>query len=312
MRRSLLTAFVLLGAAAFGAGQTTGPTPDPQATRLKIEAQLATQNYLDLIQSWANQLGVDPNLVIAVIKVESDGDPNCQSSAGAMGLMQLMPETCQDLGVSNPFDPNENVKAGTTLLAVHLARYSNDLKKTLAAYNAGPGRVGNGAWLNIPETRHYVEKVLAYYNALRGDTTPTETVPLPATPATPIPAAPAGPVVNSMDLMFEIVQASIIDSEPLGVAEDGTLDNVASKLLDACLSPHAKLDKIAAKGSRLVAQSSFKASEAHAYCFTTPNMAGFASAWVKSTPVLGRFVGLAHSTTADGEVWVVVMASKPG
>jgi soluble lytic murein transglycosylase-like protein len=111
-----------------------------------------------LIQNASRQHGVDPNLVRAVVTAESDFNPNCVSNAGAMGLMQLMPETAQDLGVSNPFDPAQNINGGTRYLAQMLERFDGDLAKALAAYNWGPSNVERGGRLPT-ETRNYLSKV---------------------------------------------------------------------------------------------------------------------------------------------------------
>ena|GEM_PF-954638 len=300
---------LLLGGCVMGLAQTQSPDSDAHATQLKVQALAAVQKYLPMIQGWSTQTGVDQALLIAVITVESDGDPNCVSSAGAMGLMQLMPETCTDLGVSNPFDPDQNVRAGAILLAVHLARYGGDLKKTLVAYNAGPGRVPNDAWMGIPETRRYVAKVLDYYNALGGSAL-AAAPPSSTDTTTPQPPAYTGPIVNSMDVMFEAVQSAYLGTQPDPMAEDGMLDDVAGKLLDRCEAPLANLDKVAAKAAALTARTHFNASDVHAFCFSTPDRKGFLAGWGKTPPVVGRYVGLAHASMPSGEIWVIVIANK--
>ncbi|MGD8562573.1 MAG: lytic transglycosylase domain-containing protein [Desulfarculaceae bacterium] len=137
------------------------PAPKEPAPSAPSNAKLTPQDRQEfdtLIQKASRQHGVDPNLVRAVVTAESDFNPNCVSNAGAMGLMQLMPETAQDLGVSNPFDPSQNINGGTRYLAQMLERFDGDLSKALAAYNWGPSNVERGGRLPT-ETRNYLSKV---------------------------------------------------------------------------------------------------------------------------------------------------------
>jgi soluble lytic murein transglycosylase-like protein len=108
--------------------------------------------------------GLDYNFVKAVIRTESAFDPGAVSPKGAMGLMQLMPGTSRDLGVINPFDPNENIDAGVRYLRFLLDRFYNNIVLALAAYNAGPEAVEkHGGVPPYEETRNYVERVLDIY-----------------------------------------------------------------------------------------------------------------------------------------------------
>jgi len=110
---------------------------------------------------------VDPFLVSAIMAVESDYDPNAVSNKGAMGLMQLMPGTADELGVKNPFDINQNIEGGTKYIKMMLERFSGDIKLALAAYNAGPGAVDrSGGIPDNGETKNYVVKVLESYEKL--------------------------------------------------------------------------------------------------------------------------------------------------
>lgn len=107
---------------------------------------------------------IDPNLVKAVIKAESDFDPTAISPAGAAGLMQLMPKTAEQLNVFDPFDPEENIEGGVRYLSYLLSSFNGDLNMSLAAYNAGEDLVRKHKSIPpIEETRHYVKKVLRYY-----------------------------------------------------------------------------------------------------------------------------------------------------
>ncbi len=107
---------------------------------------------------------IDPALIKAVIRVESNFDSNAVSSAGAEGLMQLMPETAASLEVSYSFDPEENIEGGTRYLRYLLDRFDQDLQLSLAAYNAGPERVIKyGGVPPFPETKRYISKVMHFY-----------------------------------------------------------------------------------------------------------------------------------------------------
>ncbi len=132
---------------------------DPDAPRPISRDRLET-----LIQTIADRHHVDPALVRAVMQVESGGNPTAVSRKGAMGLMQLMPDTALQMGVTKVFDPQENLEAGVRTLRALLVRYNGDLDKALAAYNAGTGAVDRAG--GVPrnrETRDYVRKVTNNY-----------------------------------------------------------------------------------------------------------------------------------------------------
>lgn len=115
-----------------------------------------------LVRTASSANAVDPKLVFSVIDAESHGDPSAVSRVGAQGLMQLMPGTAAMYRVMNPFDPSQNVDAGTRYLHDLLHRYKGNVRLAVAAYNAGPGAVD--AAHGIPpfaETRAYVDRVLA-------------------------------------------------------------------------------------------------------------------------------------------------------
>lgn len=132
---------------------------------------LQAQPYMGLIQSASEKYGLPANLIMGVIKAESDFNPSSVSYAGAMGLMQLMPANCVEDGVTDPFDPAQNINAGSKEIAEFLVKYDGDLKLALAAYNTGPGNVAkrgvtssqSEAYLTIPQSvRDYVDRVIKY------------------------------------------------------------------------------------------------------------------------------------------------------
>jgi soluble lytic murein transglycosylase-like protein len=121
------------------------------------------------IEQAAARHNVDPNLVRAVVKVESNFNPNAVSRKGAMGLMQLMPSTARQLKVKNPFDPEQNVDAGVRHLKQLLESYGGDVRLTLAAYNAGAGAVARSSGVpHFAETQNYVRRITNLYNAGSG------------------------------------------------------------------------------------------------------------------------------------------------
>jgi soluble lytic murein transglycosylase-like protein len=156
------------GAAYFtniqGEGRTrvTLPVKKPISKPLFIPSQ--GEAYEPMIVTASQRYSVDPNLVRAVIKVESNFNHRAVSPKGALGLMQLMPETAQKMTVTNPFNPEENIHGGVRYLSELLHLFNWNLPLALAAYNAGPERVTERNEIPpIEETRNYVKRVRMYY-----------------------------------------------------------------------------------------------------------------------------------------------------
>lgn len=147
-------------------------------TRSSLGRSASAVSYNQSIRRASRRHNVDPYLIMAVIKTESDFDQFALSKTGAQGLMQLMPETARELNVLNPFNPHENIDGGTRYLRRMLDLFDGNLRLSLAAYNAGPTLVGRLQKVpRIPETIRYVKKVLAHYKKYRGSV-PQSTVRL--------------------------------------------------------------------------------------------------------------------------------------
>ena len=130
----------------------------------KQNAASYIKDYGYIINQAAGRFRVDPSLVKAVIKAESAFDHQAVSSKGAQGLMQLMPQTVNDMEVNDPFNPEENIFGGTRYLSLLLEKFNNNKELALAAYNAGPEKVIE--YDGIPpftETKNFIEKVLQFY-----------------------------------------------------------------------------------------------------------------------------------------------------
>lgn len=127
--------------------------------------------YSGIINKASEKFNVPENIIKAVITAESAGRPDAVSRAGAKGLMQLMDGTASDLGVSNPFDPNQNIAGGTQYLSKMLSNYDGNLELALAAYNAGPGNVQK--YKGVPpfsETKAYINRVKRFAGEFQNGT----------------------------------------------------------------------------------------------------------------------------------------------
>lgn len=145
---------------------------DNNSNNSKIYSSENTSSNMDeiynTVDKYANKYGVDKNLILAIIKQESNFNPNAVSSAGAKGLMQLMDFNSEAYGVKNPFDIDENINAGVKHIKSYLDKYNGNVEMALMAYNAGPGTVArrgvNSAsdLYKMPEeTQNYVPKIMS-------------------------------------------------------------------------------------------------------------------------------------------------------
>jgi len=160
--------------------KTRPAMPAPQSRRNAARGV----DYSAYVHNAASKYEIAPELIHAVIKTESNGNQMAVSRKGAMGLMQLMPSTANDMNVVNPFDPEENIEGGTRYLRALLEKFNGDLTLALAAYNAGPGTVEKyGCVPPIAETKEYVKRVYSLYKGGKsvGALSNKESLPNPVT-----------------------------------------------------------------------------------------------------------------------------------
>lgn len=157
---------------ASGLSQLTNPlnignTNVSAAGAMKYTGALAGANkYAGIIKKAADKYGLPEKLIASIMKQESNFNPNDVSYAGAQGLMQLMPGTARYVGVTNPFDIEQNIMGATKYISEMFRKHNNDPRIALAAYNAGPGNVQKyGGIPPFKETQDYVKKVLNYYQS---------------------------------------------------------------------------------------------------------------------------------------------------
>ena len=157
----------------FGVNKNTGQSDFQEVLEQKVDNNTSIDNntseeskkitYNDIIKAASDRYEIPEELIKAVIKQESNFKEDAVSNKGAVGMMQLMPQTSDILGVEDPFNAEQNIFGGTQYLRQLIDLYGGNLNKALAAYNAGPNRVDNEI-PNIPETLGFIESVLDNYN----------------------------------------------------------------------------------------------------------------------------------------------------
>jgi soluble lytic murein transglycosylase len=144
-------------------------SPDVPFSKTRPLSQSERNRFFRLIDAAAQEHRIDPALIRAVVKAESDYNPTAISSAGALGLMQLMPGTARDLDVKNPFDPEENIRGGVQYLRYLLDRFEGSVPLAVAAYHAGEQNVDrHGGIPPIPATKDYVKRVMMLHKRYLG------------------------------------------------------------------------------------------------------------------------------------------------
>lgn len=150
--------------------QTTSAAAASESTQTNSSSDAAALSCSSELDAYfteaAEAYGVDVNLLKAIAKAESNFNPDATSSAGAMGIMQLMPSTAESLGITDAYNAYDNIMGGAKIISQNLEKYDGDLSLALAAYNAGSGNVDKyGGIPPFTETQNYVKKVMAYYEA---------------------------------------------------------------------------------------------------------------------------------------------------
>ncbi|MCM1244867.1 MAG: lytic transglycosylase domain-containing protein [Roseburia sp.] len=163
------------GAVSTGS-QTAGNVAATNGTTGTVNANGSLATTLDdIFRRASEKYGVSYDFLVAVAKAESDFNPNCVSSAGAKGIMQIMPEEAKELGISDVFDAEQNIMGAAKLLAAHLEKFDGDTTLAAAAYNAGSGRVKQyGGVPPFKETQNYVKKIASYLE--KGVSVPEKTL----------------------------------------------------------------------------------------------------------------------------------------
>jgi soluble lytic murein transglycosylase-like protein len=170
-----------------------GAQAKPQTASLGFEST-GNPKYDELIKQSAARNGIDPNLIVAVMRQESGYNVRARSYKGAMGLMQLMPATARRFGVTNFYDPAQNIEGGARYLRFLMDTFNGDTRLVLAGYNAGENAVINYGYQVPPyrETKHYVQAITARYNKKKLPSIPVQAVAANEVPVAPAPTTFAG------------------------------------------------------------------------------------------------------------------------
>lgn len=160
----------VLNATANLKANTTNSTNEVSNLSSNTTGNKSMDSIYDAVNKCSTKYGVDSKLILSIIRAESDFDANSTSGVGAAGLMQIMPSNFSSLGITDPYDINQNIEGGTKLFKQYLNMYNGDTQMALAAYNAGPGTLqrrgvtSSNDFYKLPsETRNYVPKVMSYY-----------------------------------------------------------------------------------------------------------------------------------------------------
>jgi soluble lytic murein transglycosylase-like protein len=151
----------------------TGAVPAPTPTPAPSSSNSKSDSYNSIIEKYAGDYHLDASLIKSIIATESGFNPKAVSPKGARGLMQLMPATAEQLGVSNSFDPEQNIEGGVKYLRSLMNSFNDDIALSLAAYNAGESRVQRlGKIPPIKETQNYVQSVTKLYEKSKSEAKP--------------------------------------------------------------------------------------------------------------------------------------------
>jgi len=224
------------------------------------------KNGLDAIyDEAAAKYSVSKDLLLAVTKAESEFNANATSKSGAMGLMQLMPDTAKYLGVEDPYDPKENVFGGAKLLSSLLDKYNGNVSYALAAYNAGSGNVDKyGGIPPFEETQNYVEKILGY---LRNGVTLPEGIESAGDIGSMIKKAASDTLDQDGDEQLSVRQilARVFSYDEYIDFMRIFLENVTSNLQDMMLNTDDEAGRAAASVTNAVIDEKKNAEESDAY-----------------------------------------------